>query len=116
MWFQYKAYSSTGDLTTGTLEADSEQGAEEMLWQSDLTIISLKKKMSAPSLEEAAPSFFRVSRNDVIYFGRDMATLLSSGIAIIPALHMLYGRTTKKSMRNTIRKLISDVETVFINR
>lgn len=111
MWFQYKAYSSTGDLTTGTLEADSEQSAEEMLWQSDLTIISLKKKMSAPSLEEAAPSFFRVSRNDVIYFGRDMATLLSSGIAIIPALHMLYGRTTKKSMKSTIRKLISDVET-----
>lgn len=111
MWFQYKAYSRTGDVTTGVLEADSEQSAEEMLWQSDLTVISLGKKRAPPSLEEAAPTFFRVSRNDVIYFGRDMATLLSSGIAIIPALHMLYGRTSKKSMKKVIRQLISDVET-----
>ena len=111
MWFQYKAYSRTGDLTTGALEADSERSAEETLWQSDLTIISMKRKSTPPSFEEAMPSFFRVSRNDVIYFGRDMATLLSSGIAIIPALHMLYGRTSKKSMKKVIRQLIADVET-----
>jgi type IV pilus assembly protein PilC len=98
-------------MTTGVVEADSEHGAEQMLWQSDLTIISLTQKKTAPSLEEAAPSFFRVSRNDVIYFGRDMATLLSSGIAIIPALHMLYGRTSKKNMQRVIRQLIGDVET-----
>lgn len=111
MWFKYVAYSARGDMTTGVLEADSERGAEQMLWQSDLTIISLKKKRTPPSLDEALPSLFRISHNDVVYFTRDMATLLSSGIAIIPTLHMLYGRTTKTNMKKVIREVIGAVET-----
>ena len=111
MWFKYVAYNGEGDMTTGEVEADSEHRAEDVLWQSNLTIISLQKKLAAPSLDEALPIFSRVSRNDVIAFARDMATLLGSGIAIIPALHMLYGRTEKTGMKKVIRQLIGDVET-----
>ena len=95
MWFQYTACRANGEVTAGALEANSESAAEAMLWRSELTIISLKKKLAAPSLDEALPFLSRVSGNDVIAFARDMATLLSSGIAIIPTLHMLYGRTEK---------------------
>ena len=111
MWFKYVACNTRGDMTTGTLEADSEQSAEQLLWQSDLTIISLDKKRTPPSLDEAMPFFSRVNRNDVVYFTRDMATLLGSGIAILPSLHMLYGRTTKNSMKKVVRQLIGAIET-----
>ncbi|MFQ5925299.1 MAG: type II secretion system F family protein [Dehalococcoidia bacterium] len=111
MWFKYIACNARGDTTTGSLEADSEQSAEQILWQSDLSIISLYKKKTPPSLDEAMPFFFRVNRNDVVYFSRDLATLLSSGIAILPALHMLYGRTTKTSMQKVVRQLIGAIET-----
>jgi len=47
----------------------------------------------------------------VVTFARDMATLLSSGIAIIPALHMLYGRTEKTGMKKVVRDLIAAIET-----
>ncbi|TET38258.1 MAG: type II secretion system F family protein [Dehalococcoidia bacterium] len=111
MWFEYVACNTKGDTTTGTLEADSERSAEQLLWQSDLTIISLSKKRMPPSLDEAMPFFFRVSKNDVVYFTRDLATLLSSGIAILHALHMLYGRTTKTSMKKVVRQLTGAIET-----
>jgi len=50
MWFKYAAYNANGDMTAGALEADSENAAEALLWKSDLTIISLNKKRTAPSL------------------------------------------------------------------
>ena len=111
MWFKYVAYNAEGNMTAGELEAASEQAAETVLWQSNMIIVSLQKKMAAPTLDEALPLFSRVSRNDVVAFARDMATLLGSGIAIIPALHMLYQRTEKTGMKKVIRQLIGDVET-----
>jgi type IV pilus assembly protein PilC len=111
MWFKYTAYEAAGGTVAGTLEADSEQGAEEALWQRRLTIISLEKKRAAPSKDGALPFLNKPGRNDVVYFTRDLATLLSSGIAILPALHMLYGRTTKSGMQKVLRDLIGAVET-----
>ena len=106
MWFKYVAYNAEGNMASGELEAASEQAAETVLWQSNMTIVSLQKKMTAPTLDEALPLFSRVSRNDVVAFARDMATLLGSGIAIIPALHMLYQRTEKTGMKKVIRQLM----------
>lgn len=111
MWFKYMASTSDGSMTNGTLEADSEHAAEAALWRSQLTIISLEKKVTPPSLDEALPFLSRISRNDVVYFSRDLATLLTSGIAILPALHMLHGRTTKAGMKKVIQQLIGGVET-----
>lgn len=111
MLFKYVAYDAGGGTLAGTLEADSEQGAEETLWQRQLTIISLEKKRASASLSEALPTLSKPGRNDVVYFTRDLATLLSSGIAILPALHMLYGRTTKSGMQKVVREIIGAVET-----
>ena len=111
MLFKYIACKAGGDLVTGTLEAATEQRAEELLWQSELTILSLKRKRIIPSVREVFPTLFGVKRDDVINFSRDMSTLLGAGIAIIPALVMLYERTTKASMKNLIREIWVSVET-----
>ncbi|GAH61962.1 unnamed protein product, partial [marine sediment metagenome] len=111
MWFKYVACKVTGETASGVLEAESEEQAEEALWRSDLTIISLGKSWTPPSIQEALPTLFRVGRADVVYFSRDLATLLNSGIAILPALNMLYGRTTKKSMKKVLRDIVGAVET-----
>ncbi|KPJ51603.1 MAG: hypothetical protein AMJ37_04555 [Dehalococcoidia bacterium DG_18] len=111
MLFKYIACKAGGDVVTGTMEASTEQRAEELLWQSELTILSLKRKTKIPSVRDLLPTFFGVKRDDVINFNRDMATLLGAGIAIIPTLVMLHERTTKASMKNLIRDLWISVET-----
>lgn len=111
MLFKYIACKAGGDVVTGTLEAATEQRAEELLWQSELTILSLQKKRKIPSVRDLMPTFFGVKRDDVVNFSRDLATLLGAGIAIIPALVMLYERTTKASMKKMIRDLWVSVET-----
>jgi len=111
MWFSYTAFRRSGEVVAGTLEADSEQRAEEVLWQSDLTIIKLNKKTNIPSIKELMPSLFGVKRDDIVNFSADLATLLGSGIGILPSMVMLYERTSKASMKKLIRELLVSVET-----
>ncbi len=111
MWFKYVACNAMGRTASGTLEATSEREAEKTLWRSDLTIIRLDKKRKPTSKEEALPSFFGVKLHDVIYFTRDLATLLNSGIGILPALNMLHGRTTNKGMKKVMQDVKRAVET-----
>lgn len=109
MWYSYVGYKPSGEVVKGTLEADSEQKAEESLWKSELTIITLKKR-SLPSVQEMLPTIYAVKRAEVINFTRDLHTLLSAGIGIYPSLSMLYERSTKASMKTLVRDILASVE------
>lgn len=110
MWYKYVACNARGQTATGALEATCERDAEETLWRSDLTIISLEQKRKPLSVQEVLPTLYGVKRHDVIYFTRDLATLLNSGIGILPALNMLHGRTTKKIMKKVLYDVKRGVE------
>ncbi len=110
MWFKYVACNARGQQASGVLEASSEREAEATLWRSDLTIISLDKKRKPVSIEEALPTFYGPKRHDVIYFTRDLATLLNSGIGILPALNMLHMRTSNKGMKKVLYDVKRAVE------
>jgi len=111
MWYKYVACNSRGQTAAGALEATSEREAERTLWRSDLTIINLEKHRKPVSVAEMLPSLYGVKRHDIIYFTRDLATLLNSGIGILPALTMLHGRTTKKGMKKVLNDVKGAVET-----
>jgi len=111
MEYKYVAYKPSGEMVKGIVEADSEQRAEEKLWKSEMTILTLKEKKAGTSLKEQLPSIFGVKRPDIVNFSRDLNALLSSGIGIYPALTMLHERATKASMKKLILELVVSVET-----
>lgn len=112
MLYSYVGYKPSGEIVKGTLEADSEKGAEEALWKFELTIIALNKKRRAlPSVHEMLPTLFAVKRTEVINFTRDLHTLLGAGIGIYPSLTMLHERATKASFKKLIRDILVSVET-----
>ena len=111
MEYKYVAYKPSGEMVKGIVEADSEQRAEEKLWKSEMTILTLKEKKASTSLKEQLPSIFGVKRPDIVNFSRDLNALLSSGIGIYPALTMLHERATKASMKKLILELVVSVET-----
>ncbi len=111
MWYSYVGYRPSGEMVKGTLEAESEQKAEESLWKSEVTIITLKeKKKGRRSVQEMLPTLFGVKRGDVINFTRDLHSLLSAGIGIHPSLSMLHERVTKVSMKTVVRDILLSVE------
>jgi type IV pilus assembly protein PilC len=110
MEFKYSAQTVGGDTVNGVLEADSLERAEELLWRSNLTIISLKKQVRLPSLSQAIPSLFGVKRRDVINFSRDLATMLNAGLPMLRSLDILYRQTRRRAMRQVLRTIIQDLE------
>jgi len=111
MRFKYVACTSGGEVLTGVLEAESEAQAEELLWQRDLTIISLKRTVSLPSLDEAFPSLFGVKRGDLITFSRELSNLLSSGIPLLHALNILAEQVRKPAFKRILRGIMAELQT-----
>ncbi|HEY49280.1 MAG TPA: type II secretion system F family protein [Dehalococcoidia bacterium] len=109
MQFKYTATTADGTEVTGVLEAESQISAEEILWDSGLTIINLRKILKLPALHEALPSLFGVQRKDVIQFSRNVASLLDAGIPILRAL-TIQTRFGKRAFRAILKEVIADLE------
>ena len=110
MEYKYSAETAMGESVEGVLEADSLERAEEMLWRSNLTVVSLRKQLKLPSLAEAVPSLFGVKRRDVINFSRDLATMLNAGLPMLRSLDILYRQARRRSMKQVLRSIIQDLE------
>ncbi len=110
MAIRYVAYNESGEKVSGLLATDSESAAEKILWKSNLTIISLQNIRPRPSRYELFPSLFKVKTKDLVSFVRELAFLLESGITLLPALKLLLARTANARLRDTINKIIQDLE------
>lgn len=110
MSYRYVAFDQDGRRVEGWLDAADESAAEEMLWEQGLTVAQLTSARKRPTLSQAFPTFFGVKRQDLIVFSQQLATLLTSGIAILPALRMLANQSTKRALREVLQEVTTDLE------
>lgn len=110
MNYRYVAFDQGGQRVEGWLDAADEATAEEMLWDQGLTVARLAPARKRLTLSQAFPTFFGVKRQDLIVFSRQLATLLTSGIAILPALRMLAGQSAKRALREVLQEVITSLE------
>jgi type IV pilus assembly protein PilC len=87
--YTYIAVTPSGERVEGRLDALSEDAAERLLWDSGYRVIRLRTVWNAPRLDAVLPSIFAVKPNEIVTFARQMATLVESGIAVLPALELL---------------------------
>lgn len=87
--YKYVVVSEQGRETRGTLKAATEVEARQLLEERGVRVISLEAAPSPWSLEELFPTFFQVKPREVVIFSRQLATLLQSGITLLPALDLL---------------------------
>ena len=92
--YRYEAATNQGRVVKGTIKATGEIEAERLLIQQGYRPVNVEVVPSMFSLEEALPTLFRVKPRDVIVFSRQLATLLRSGISLLPALDILQGQVT----------------------
>lgn len=110
MQYRYEAYSSTGQVLRGTLEAPTREQAEARLWQAELRVVSLARQREPLTLETLVPTLFGVKTQHVIDFTRQLSTLLESGIPLTQALAMLRNRVNKVTLRSIIDQVRQDLE------
>jgi len=109
MPYKYVAYTKTGERVQGTVDATSEALAEDVLWQSDYIIASLRPARPGADLAEMMPTFFGVKPRDLIVLSRQLATLVESGIPILSGLQMLGEEVGNKTLSRALQAVIEDV-------
>ncbi len=104
--YRYVATTIHGKTVQGNVKATSEIAAERIVISKGLDPIHVHIAPSMFSLEEALPSLFTVKTRDVVIFSRQLATLLRSGISLLPAMDILESQAVSsrafKSIQGTI--------------
>ncbi|MDO8670886.1 MAG: type II secretion system F family protein, partial [Dehalococcoidia bacterium] len=109
MPYNYEAYDRQGQLVRGVAAADSEQAAEQFLWDNDLTIVALKKARKPIVWHEQVPSLFGVKEKDIIALANQLAFLVRAGINIYTALQLIQEQSTKAALKAILAEIIEDI-------
>ena len=108
--YRYEAETAQGKVVKGTIKAPGEIEAERMLINQGYTPTNVEIIPSMWSLEEALPTLFRVRISDVVIFSRQLATLLKSGISLLPSLEILAGQATNsRAFKKVLESIVNDL-------
>lgn len=110
MLYGYEAYTTDGTQVKGTLEAGSQETAEQILWEANLVVVALKRRRRWPEVDELLPTLLGVKRNDIIAFSRQLAILIESGISMVTALRILAEQAAKGSLKKLLNQVLRTVQ------
>ncbi len=105
--FIYEAKTRSGEVKTGTLEADDEAAAGVKLRQQQLTPVTLKKKGFQIKLPGGGGS---VSEKDLIIFTRQFSTMIDAGLPLVQCLEILSSQAENPAFQRVLKAVKGDVE------
>jgi type IV pilus assembly protein PilC len=101
--FEYNALTSAGRLMKGTIEAGTNQEADELLKQMQLVVNSVEKaKLKKPKTA--------IGRNEFVLFNQQLASITKVGIPLERGLRELAGDISSKSMRRLVDAIADELE------
>jgi len=104
MLYKYVAFAPSGEQVVGSVDAVSEDVAERTLWDWQYKIVALQPVRPLPRLDEIIPSLFGVKPREIINFSRQLATLVESGIALLPAIELL-----RQQSRGPLARVLGEI-------
>jgi type IV pilus assembly protein PilC len=108
--FAFRAMDLTGVASTGEVEAESKAQVTEQLRQRGLIVLEVSEKASPFNLEDVFKRFKKADTRELAVFSRQFATLVSSGMPMLRALHTLEEQTQDELIKEAAAGLRSDIE------
>jgi type IV pilus assembly protein PilC len=106
--FAYVARNTaTGEKTKGSIEADTERAAANMLIQKSLIPLELKQEAAKNKISSFKN---KIKTKEKVIFSRQLSTLLNAGLPLIQSLTTVYNQTTSKPLKAVIARVINDVQ------
>jgi type IV pilus assembly protein PilC len=106
--FVFKAMDVAGIPAKGEVEAVSKQDVADQLKQRGLIVLDIASKYRSKELN--IELFSRVKADEMAIFTRQLSTMVSSGMTILRALHVLETQTNNKLLKETLAAVRGDVE------
>jgi len=108
--FAFRAMDLSGVASAGEVEADSKAQVTEQLRQRGLIVLDVSEKASPLNVEDFFKRFKSVDMRELAVFSRQFATLVSSGMPMLRALHTLEEQTQDELIKEAAAGLRSDIE------
>jgi type IV pilus assembly protein PilC len=101
--FEYTARTPTGQEQTGTIDLPSRDDVVAHLRKNRLVLVRIREAKKSKRKG-------RVPTRDIVIFTRQFATMINSGLPLVQALDILAKQTENKSLAETTREVVYDVE------
>ncbi len=109
MKYNYQGRSSDGQVQSGSVEANSQEEALEILQRNNIYVTFLEEEK--PSLYGKEITIFeRVTSKDIVLFSRQLAIMFKAGVPIVESLRSIAKQTKKNKFREQINKIGDKVE------
>jgi type IV pilus assembly protein PilC len=103
----YKATTRDGQLQSGEMDAKDINEAAYFLHSKGYIPISIKPKTSQTI---ALPFLSQNTTGDLVLFTRQLSSILSSGLTLMQAMHIIKEQTRNETMRAVVTGIISDIQ------
>lgn len=107
--YQYEAINKSGEVVTGRLEAEGQEGVLERLRGMGLMPMEVKE-VKESSLLGSLKFASKVKLGDLSLFSRQLAAMINSGIPLTRALHTLSKQVTNKTLGSALGEIARNVE------
>jgi len=109
--FTYKARDERGSLVTGVLEGDNKRAAYLQIDALGLFPVAVSEtKERTFSFEDFLASFRRVRYDDIIFFTRQLQTVIRAGIPMLSGLRALEEQTSSVKLKVAIKEMVQDID------
>ncbi len=110
MLFNYRAIDSTGQETTGSIEALNVDVAIAALQRRGLVIETINSPEDKDIFSKNLSFFDRVSNKDVVILSRQMATLFAAQVSALRVFRLLASETENKNLGRKLAEIADDIQ------
>jgi len=110
--FNYSVRDRSGNLVSGTLDAESQAAVARRLKSMGYAPVSITEANAGLSKEIKIPGFSggKIKLKDLAVFARQFATMINSGLSLLRALTILTEQTENKKLAEVIGEVRNDVQ------
>ena len=106
-FFEYQAFATNGRKKSGSIEADSERSARQLLRDQQLMPIQLNTEQQKSSSKKSHNR--RVPNKDIALFTQQFAALVQSNIPLEESLQVAASQTRNKNLQITLQQVRAKV-------
>ncbi len=111
MKLEYRAVTKQGEPLSGILDLDSQEKAMEHLERMGYSVLEIKEHSAMLGrVEDLMESFQKLDKQEVILFTRQMATLIRSGMPLLPSLSTIVDQCTNRKFKIVLENIRDEVQ------
>ncbi len=110
MKITYKAVGKDGKVLRGTIEAKDVREAVSYLHSKQLTPIDVTPQKNNLELAKLLPFVKKTHSADLVFFTRQLSSMITSGLTLMQALNILRQQTKNEAMSKIIEQIVTEIE------